>query len=519
VPLYHGLTHPFLDNADPDVDIAYMTLVFNSGRQIPFNNFTAFGQVLMLGPWVAAAKALGLIPIATIDGIVSAADFEAAYGPVIFAGRAFSIVLAVLATAGLWLVLRLATRHATVAALGALLLATSIGLSVQVVLMRPELPAMVFVIFCMAGLIAFARLTGWAAILALAASAFAGVFAMMVKIQAIFLVLPLALLPFLFRPADGRAWPAPKPGAVIAFAAAALALSAPALIRLADAVSMAKTLSYQTVVLTGLACFFAAYAWLRLRPAWWALAAGAALLLGMGLALALIAVNDHWWTSYALVNFVDFMSFDSSRPQVADEGWGFLRHFAGMWGFLADQIRDVFLTNRLPNKEYWFQIVYWGALLLAVLALVAGRRRAGLRAGYFLVMAIALVTLFSVRDFHYYYQLLVEPWVILAAGIGAASLLRVTPRKRMALALILVAVGAVGFVNLRYRLIAPSVAKSRDYTHVCCYLEYAGMIRDKLEPYCDIGVAERGSITAVCIHEYFPMHMRYFQGLGPPTWD
>ncbi len=509
VPLYHGLTHHFLDNADPDVDLAYMALVFNSERQIPFNNFTAYGQVLMLGPWLDVAHWLGLIPVSTIDPLIGSTDFETLFAPVIYAGRALSILLSCLLIAALWLLLRLAVRDSTVAALGVLLMASSQGLSKQFVLMRPELPAMLFVMCAAAALIYAVRASGWAAIMALAIAGFAAMFAVMAKVQAVFLVLPLPLMAFIFLPDDKRLEKTPKPFAIYSFAVLSLVISIPALVTFGKALLAGKTLSYQTIIAVYLIGCFAFYSYLRIRSAYWTLASICGVLVGSSAALHLVQISDHWWTPYAIANFVDFMSFDAN-VRVAKGGWGFVGYLSGLFGFFFEHVQDVFFSNRLQNKDYWFQLIYWASPIFILASLVVKQYRTALQAIYFLAIALGLVTVFSVRSYHFYYMVFVEPWVIASAAVGAAGLLRSIERKRFAIMVMTAVVVSVSFVDLRYHLIAPSTAKTRNFTHVCCYLNYAELIRPQLKPYCEQGIRELGGVSALCMHDAFPNRMRYF---------
>jgi hypothetical protein len=70
---------------------------------------------------------------------------------------------------------------------------------------------------------------------------------------------------------------------------------------------------------------------------------------------------------------------------------------------------------------------------------------------------------------------------------------------------------AVSFVNVRYRAIAPSTAKSRNLTHVCCYVNYAALIGKYLKPYCEKGLRDIGDANkAPCIHDQFPSRMKYY---------
>ena len=71
-------------------------------------------------------------------------------------------------------------------------------------------------------------------------------------------------------------------------------------------------------------------------------------------------------------------------------------------------------------------------------------------------------------------------------------------------------VGLIAFVELRYHLIAPSTAKTRHLTHVCCYLNFAELIGDKLKPYCEKGIRDRGGMDVPCWHDNFPRRMEYF---------
>ena len=510
VPVYHDITRPFWANGDPDADLAYMALVFNAGRPIPFNNFTGYGYVLLLGPFLTVAEWLGFIEASTIEPFITTTRFESLFGQVISAGRVFSILLAVMSTLTMWWVLRLATGNRLVSGLGTLLIATSLGMMAQFVLMRPEMMSMLFVLLSVGAMLVATRRTGWRTVAALSAAAFLALYAAMVKVQAILIILPLVVLPFLFAwPRVDRAGKAPEARHLWLFGAVAVVFSVPALGMIAEAFSLRTTWTYQALIVAYLGICVAAYGAFVMRSVWWSFAVAGGILIGVSAAFYLVLIHDHWWTPFALVNFVDFMSYEA-RADASPGSWSFGALFASVIDGFARHTGRIFFEYRLDNKDYWMQIIYWGAVILLVAGLWLRQWGTVLRSAFFIGLAVALPAIFSIRDYHYYYQFYVEPWAILAAGIIGASVLNAAGRKWIVTGLMVVSVVAVSTVNLRYRLIAPSTATTRNLTHLCCYLGYAKLITDHLRPYCERGIAEYGGISAVCPQGSFDARIKKF---------
>lgn len=479
VPLYHGLTRFYLANSDQDVDLTYQALMLNDGRGVPYHPHTGFGYALMLAPWLSLAHRLNLIEISGIDALIDTTRFDALYTQVVAAGRLLTIVFAVATTFVFWIVVRLCCRDGAIAALAAFLFATSLGLGNQFTVLRTELPSMLAILSAFAMVLVAVRTGGWRAVAALGIAAFAVIFAAMIKVQAILVAAFLPLVPFLFAPAPAAGLPSPR--AIAGCAALGAVLGGLGLFRLADALAMGMTWTYQAAGIVFLVLAVVAYAAVRLRQPRWAIPTLVALASGAGLAATLVYAADHWWTLYGIMNVVEF-TVHSRQPGVG-EGIGALVSAALSMGF--EELSKHLLEFHAKPNDYPLQLIYLGAIAGTLWLLGSGRRPAATRAAYFLAVAFGLIVIFSPRGYAYYYQIYTEPFFILAGAIIAAEVVGTGGRRRtVGIAACLAVALFVGGSTARYRLIAPSTGATRGPEHACCSRDYATLIGAHFSPYC-----------------------------------
>lgn len=482
IPLYHGLGCFYLANSDQDIDLTYMALMLNGGHDLPFHPHTGFGFVILLAPWLDAARHLGLIAVSSVDPLIDSAVFDEAYTQIVAAGRALTIVFAVIATLVFMAVARLACNERRIAALATLVFATSLGIGYQFTVLRTELLSMTALLGALGLLLATRRQGGWPAVFRLGAAGFLVMFAALVKVQAVVIAMMLPLVPFLFSP-PAKVCPAPSRRALAVCAVVAMAIGGVGLVRLAAAAAMGPSHGYQIalavlIVLAGLA-----YGRLRLGDATWGVAGLMGLSAGIGLGATLVYVSDHWWTLYGITNFVEFRG-SNRRSEMDGSGTGAGAMIAALWHFGGDALTDVLLRFRSGPRDYPLQITYLWAIGAGLWLVVRGDRLAGLRILAFVAAALGLIMLFSLRDYTYYYQIYVEPLFILAAAMATAAIAATSRHRHWVIVAAALVTLYIGATTTRFRLLAPSTAQTRGPEHACCSRDFATLIGKHFEPEC-----------------------------------
>jgi hypothetical protein len=481
IPLYHGLTRFYLANSDQDIDLTYQALMLNDGRGLPYHPHTGFGYALLLAPWLSLAHRLNLIELSGVNVLIDSTRFDALYTEVVAAGRLLTIVFGVATMLVFWAVVRLCSRDNAIAAIAAFLFATSLGLGYQFTVLRTELPSMLALLCAFAMVLIATRAGGWKAVTALGVAVFATTFAAMIKVQAILVAPFLVFVPFLFAPPRPAPASAPAPRMIVTCLIVCGAIGGLGLYRLADALAMGMTWTYQAAGLAFLVMTVVIYGTVYLHQPRWTVPALSAMAAGAGAAASLVYISDHWWTLYGITNFVEFMAHD--RRYDVGEGTGAMVAAAFSLGF-EELHRQIFEFHVTP-RDYPLQLVYVGAAVGCLWLLWSGRRQAALRAGYFLAVAFGLIVIFSVRGYAYYYQIYTEPFFILAGAIVAAEALAAIPQRRaLGIAACFAVALFIGGSTTRYRLIAPSTGATRGPEAACCSMDYATLIGAHFGPYC-----------------------------------
>ena len=142
--LYHDITRPYTTTPDADLVYVYQSLLINDGLRQAYHDHTGYTYFLILASWTKILAWLGAIPVSRLSELPGPDRFEPAIAMLVYAGRWLSVVLS---TVFVWRVcrgLRLLTGSNTLAWTLAILLAASPGLIRQALLLRDELPAMLF---------------------------------------------------------------------------------------------------------------------------------------------------------------------------------------------------------------------------------------------------------------------------------------------------------------------------------------------------------------------------------------
>ncbi|KAA0675846.1 glycosyltransferase family 39 protein [Roseomonas genomospecies 6] len=431
-----GFRTPYWSHADQDLVLAYHGLLFGEGLPQEYFDHPGYTYFLVIEVWYRLLHALGLMPVVTLSGLPPAADtaaYDAAWQNLVEAGRALSILV----TTGFALVyatlVRALVGDRRVAFLAAVVVAFGIGLSTQARQMRTDLLSASFVVTALLlVLVAIRTAPGWRPLLLLGLAGLLAGLAVVTKIQAIFLALgiPVIALAFgrRFAGEGGHHWIA---AAILALAAGAAALPAVALIQQGIATAGQSLYPYRPVggglsgggyqgiivgwVFLGMAVYAAVW---RVRVSY-AVAAMAAVALGLSLGVLALTIRPHEQNVIAVANLIEHMFvFTTWKHQAALEGQeqvlsdGLAMLLAkGLWRTLA--IRTIVLhPDNIPQTV----VVEWFIIGGCVVLWRRGERAAAAQAALLLLVAWGLETLFSLRGFQRAYAAYTDPLMGLAAA-------------------------------------------------------------------------------------------------------
>ena len=431
-----GFRTPYWSHADQDLVLAYHGLLFNEGLPQEYFDHPGYTYFLVIDVWYRLLHALGLMPVVTLSGLPPAADtaaYDAAWQNLVEAGRALSILV----TTGFALVyanlVRALVGDRRVAFLAAVVMAFGIGLSTQARQMRTDLLSASFVVTALLlVLVAVRTAPGWRPLLLLGLAGLLAGLAVVTKIQAIFLALgiPVIALAFgrRFAGEGGGHWIA---AGILVLAAGAAALPAMDLIQHGIAASGQSLYPYRPVggglsgggyqgIIVGWAFLgMAVYAavW-RVRVSY-AVAAMAAVALGLSLGVLALTIRPHEQNVIAVANLIEHMFvFTTWKHQAALQGQeqvlsdGLVTLLAkGLWRTLA--IRSIVLhPDNIPQTV----VVEWFIIGGCVVLWRRGERAAAAQAALLLLVAWGRETLFSLRGCQRAYAAYTDPLMGLAAA-------------------------------------------------------------------------------------------------------
>nr|WP_247897085.1 phospholipid carrier-dependent glycosyltransferase [Azospirillum argentinense] len=430
-----GFRTPYWSHADQDLVLAYHGLLFNEGLPQEYFDHPGYTYFLVIEVWYRLLHGLGLMPVVTLSGLPPAADtaaYNAAWQNLVEAGRALSILITTAFALVYANLVRALVGDRRVAFLAAVVMAFGIGLSTQARQMRTDLLSASFVVTALLlVLVAIRTAPGWRPLLLLGLAGLLAGLAMVTKIQAIFLALGIPVIALAFGrrfPGEGgQHWIA---AGVLGLAAAAAALPAVALIQHGIASAGQSLYPYRPVggglsgvyqgiivgwVVLGMAVYAAVW---RVRLSY-AVAAMAAVALGLALGVLTLTIRPHEQNVIAVANLIEHMFvFTTWKHQAALQGQeqvlsdGLVTLLAkGLWRTLA--IRTiVFHPDNIPQTV----VVEWFIIGGCIVLWRRGERVAAAQAALLLLVAWGLETLFSLRGFQRAYAAYTDPLMGLAAA-------------------------------------------------------------------------------------------------------
>jgi hypothetical protein len=432
--LYHDITRPYTTTPDADLVYVYQALLINDGLRQAYHDHTGYTYFLILASWTKILAWLGVIPVSRLSQLPGPDSFEPAIAKLVYAGRWLSVVLS---TVFVWRVcrgLRLLTGNNTLALTLAVLLAASPGLIRQALLLRDELPAMLFCWEAFVCLVLATRTGGWRALLWLALSAFFALLSFESKIQVVPLLLALPLLAAMFRQPPPAGPLTGDPGRIsieeMLFIVMALALSVPAATMIAGQIDFAGgSGGYQAAIVGYVILSVWIYGWYFDIPWRRRLLALAAVLMGAALGQLVHLITNDPINTKVLANFIEHMArfTELSISTNVDSPGTFANSIATK---LAESVQHTFDRNFLSSAvgpAFSHQLLYWSVCLGIVASIASRRWIIALRCGLLLMIAFGMEVFCGLRGFPLRYYIFVGPWLWLALGLILADVFRRYP--------------------------------------------------------------------------------------------
>ena len=500
-PLFHDIARDALANADMDIVSVYQALLIIAGQPLLPNPHTGYVYFLSLAGWLQLFDWLNLVPIIDIDFLKAAPDFDQLFAQLVVAGRWFSIFLSCLLVALVYTAVIVAHPNRLHAfALGVLFTIGGGGVAAQSVMMRTELLSMILLFSAALALIAATRTRYIWALGLLVATGFLIHASLMVKVQGMIVIVFLPLLALVFGWQNrNRSLKIPSGQLLGGVLAAALVTSVPVVAIYYQSLPPESSGNYQLLIAAFVFACALIHGHFNLSSFRHGVIGFAAVAGGFSLAYGLISVNDQWWTTFGIFNFIEFMSVylpqAAEMPAQQPETVATTKVLTNVMGKLAGGFKTTeivrFFTERLQNFDYSFAILY--VTVPACVVFLAAKRNldAALKAGFLCLMAAMIVAIFWAGRgfFNFYYSIYVEAWVILAAAIVMRELAPMTvswPRGwlHMGQAGVLVIIVSVVAINVWFRLLDPAAANPVVAKSACFIRGLTPLFYTRFDSYC-----------------------------------
>lgn len=473
--LSHGVFRSYIHSPDPDIIFAYQPLLLNDGdRQI---NAEHTGYVyFVLFAWVLrVARVFGLIGADRVSGLmtVDGATFDTLYAQIIYTGRLFSMIEALVLVALVFFGARMMTRSITAAGVAALVTAFSLGTAVQAMLLRTELSSAVFVHAALFALIAAARASGSRAILLLGLTGLLSALAAAAKVQAILVLLFLPAMALLvghksraeateIGPQEARILTG-----LLGLLAALVTLPA-AIMLVSGIIERGSGGYYQLAIAIYILAAAALYRWIYDVPTIRWVAGLAALLLGFSAGILLHLLYRNPAATDAMAAFIEHMKVYSGEHIALSQGIPVDAMLAALWPSLGNVI-----THRLNPFAHPYNLLEIAIVGGAIWAWRLGAQRRAVSALAFLAAAMAVEILFGLRGFPQWYHVYPDPWRAIAFALLFDTIWQSLPDMRRAAAtgVTLAAVLAMGWINVS-RAMDPRFSQPQAPAAACGQAKY-----------------------------------------------
>jgi hypothetical protein len=431
---------------------------------------------------------LGLVEIYRFGQLPGPSEFEHVYAQLVFAGRWLSVLLVAILAFVLYRNIRRLTGHRSVAALIGVLISLSPGIVTQALVLRTELPAMLFALLAFFTLIRACHTQGKQAYGYLFFAALLSMLSLLTKVQTIFLILFYPLLALLYAQRDKPkivSSAVPKTcNLTTAYVFGAIAFILPAVVMIVGQIAHERSGWYQAVVgwyqavvllAVMLYLLLAIHIYARLNRhtnqesglAFLTLLAG----LSAGLYFNLYHLSVENTSSVA--HFIDHMRVFGNGKLSAAKSLGDMSHeIIGRFPvYLLDTLQRIYI--KIDLSAFPTQPLYWFATSGALIALFTDRRLA-LQAGSLLAVAIAMETATHLRYWAPHYQIFTDAWVYIACALLIAGMFRsrvwsgLTRHSRQAALTALVAAAmGIAVLSINFAIQDRSRGQEQDPHQVC----------------------------------------------------
>jgi len=195
---------PFTASGDADANYISQALRFNAGVPQTYFDHTGYLLILALSLWIKISRFIGLVPVDDILSLVESQEpFGQSFAPLVYSARIFSLIFALIFVSCFVGGVYILTKRKRLSLLAGLSLASTQGVAIQTILVRPELLSALFFMLAILSLLFFCRQNSLTLRLV---SAFLGALfsyaAIMTKIQIIPGILMLPLIVFIWEKRD-----------------------------------------------------------------------------------------------------------------------------------------------------------------------------------------------------------------------------------------------------------------------------------------------------------------------------
>jgi len=462
--LLFGFWWPYWRIADQDLILAYQGLLFADGLPQEYFDHPGYLSYLALGSWYDLLHRLGILPVHALSELPSASDvaaFDAAWQRLVASGRALSLVFAGIFV---WVFATLVRRLIgdwRLAALAGVLLAYSSGVAMHLREMRTELVSAGLATTALLLVLIAARdeRSRWRLVFLILAG-LCSTLAVVAKVQAIFpaLAVPVVALAFGHRNVCGTA---PRLGSrrmwgwAVLLVALALLAGLPAMGLLARgmaeigsttigyrAVGASLSGIYQPLMALWVIAAMVAYAALWRVPLADALAAMAAIALGVALGLLSLHIRYGAQNVIAVANPIQHMFAFVAKgvPELAKEPQVLSGALVMMLTKGVGQALAMHSFVLRPSHRPAL-LIEWIAIAGAISSWRGGDRRLPLQIALLLLVVWGLDAVFTLRGLKLEYFVYTDPLLILAAALVAARFPQLATSARVQK----VALGALAF--------------------------------------------------------------------------
>lgn len=474
IAVHAGITRPFTQVFDADLNYLYRAFRFNSGLEQIYFDHTGFFYSLILSWWVQFGHFLGLIPEATVEGVRAHANPAAAIAEGVYFSRVFSILCALLFVGTVAIGCAKLAGDRIYGAAASVIVAAAGGTAFLSIMLRPELTSAVCVFIAYFAIVWSAGKSERTRLFAIAIAAAFGYFAILTKMQAI---VPLVLLPLVAFACHPQKTPLPGNSSRIDMATVALFLAA-ILVFLPFAVSHyygvttirdVPVPNYSWALIAYIAAAVIAYGVIHKLPAREIIRGESMVMIGLGLGFFVNYFHfDHALSGAhgLILDNLKHYSAPGDGPSLAKTSFAGMDGYSKLAGHMAEIVGLTLksLINLKTPMAASQTVLTWLALILIIPIYRAGNRRGAALMFFLLAVSIATKGIFLVRT-RVWYEPYFQFMLLMALAIGYGTLKdRWRPWCRLA-AVTIPLILAVPLVQENHRYLVTGVHHTPHVSH------------------------------------------------------